>query len=127
MIPFTSDPSGDGGIGADVPDSTVVPTYRLYATDNLNVRFTPGGELVLVVGVGTKGTKIVGTETTQGNYRWIKVRFDNGVEGYVADSYTAPLTETVSGRDDEIRALIASLLEQIIALQVRLEEMRVGE
>ncbi len=61
---------------------------RLRATENLNVRSAPGGALIQMVSVGSRGMKLGTAAVQQGGLNWIRVRFDNGVVGYVAESYT---------------------------------------
>ena len=63
---------------------------RIRTTSNLNVRTTPGGNLVKLAPLGSVATKISDTPVVKDGQRWIQVRFEDGTQGYVAETYTSP-------------------------------------
>ena len=69
----------------DASDNTI--SERVRTTDNLNVRSTPGGSLIRMIARGIKGTILNEEKITKGGHQWVKVKFDNGTQGYVASSY----------------------------------------
>ncbi len=105
-------------------ETTSTPTDRIRTTDNLKVRTAPEGTEITIMPRGSVATVLSKTLISQGSYDWIRVRFDNGTEGYVADAFTAPTgtnSEIVPALSDERRqeiiAQIQALLEQVAVLQ----------
>jgi len=96
-------------------------TTRLRTTANLNVRTTPGGDLIKMVSLGLGGTKLTDTPITKNGHQWIKVRFDDGTEGYVAQSYTREEVQSTLSATD--RAAILSQIEELLKMIVVLQNM----
>ena len=69
-------------------DVSVAPDDRIeVTTNNLNVRDTPNGTLSARVVNGMSGV-VIDQPRSGGLYTWLKVRFDNGAEGWVASAFT---------------------------------------
>ncbi|MBI3589341.1 MAG: hypothetical protein HY093_02940 [Candidatus Liptonbacteria bacterium] len=71
---------------------------RVQAKDSLRVRTTPNisGAALATMTLGAKGT-LASSLSSDGQYWWAEVYWDNGTRGYSADDYLSPITRTASG------------------------------
>lgn len=123
---------GGGGSGADSGSENGSERARqIRTTDNLNVRSEPAGSRLTVASRGSVGTVLSDQPISRDGYNWIKVRFRDGTEGFVADAFTAPepAPKTPSlgeGTRQELLRTLQSLLLRLLELQQRLLELRFG-
>lgn len=125
----TQDQNQSSNSQSDTEQSDDEPEH-IRTTDNLNVRSTPGGDKITVKPEGSRCRKLSDSSVRQGDHDWVKVQFDDGVTGYVAEAYTEPeenLDKTapasVEAQQQDLRLQIQYLMEQLAELQALYEEL----
>lgn len=90
------------------PQGTAAASDRLTLTDNVNVRSGAGttNAPITIMPLGSGATRLSTNPVTSGGYRWINVRFDNGVTGWIADAFTRIASSGVSaGQTNQTNAV----------------------
>jgi outer membrane biosynthesis protein TonB len=111
----------------DEETDVVTTKETVETTANLRVREQPYGRVIGIQRHGSAGEKRAERSSTQvRGYNWVYVDFDNGVDGYVADSFLSTRDNTVNqydyrslNREAKIK-LIKELLERISDLRALL-------
>jgi hypothetical protein len=108
--------------------TSAVPSNTIFATDNLNVRSTPGGAKIGIQPQGAPGvivTTTTGTVTVDG-HTWVYVDFASGVDGYVAQTF---LSRTAGGTSviQSTQIQIDAIMKQIMALQALLNALKTAQ
>ncbi|MCA9365664.1 thrombospondin type 3 repeat-containing protein [Candidatus Kaiserbacteria bacterium] len=109
---------------ADSSCGTVSNSQRIKTTANLNVRQTPNGKLIKMVTQGSSGEKLSNNPETTAGHTWIKVKFDNGVTGWVASGYTRAETDVSTSHYEAILKQITALLDLIKKLQEQINAIK---
>jgi hypothetical protein len=82
----------DDGVEPEPPPAKFKPGDRVQTTANLNVRSTPGGELLGTQPLGSQGT-IDGGPLPQGGHAWWKIYYDNAPDGWSVEAWLELATE----------------------------------
>lgn len=126
--------TGVPNTNTNVPDSTDTTNEgsAFITTDNVNLRQTPGGEIIKVIPAGTAATvPSWNTPRVKDGQEWTMVKTE-GSWGYMASDYLEEDTEGVGVSTQnsfqanflDIILLIQQLIERVKELQAQLEALR---
>lgn len=104
----------------------VLTSTVIYTTDTIAVRSTPNGTRIGAQLAGVRGVRLAEAPVIANGISWVKVDFETGSDGYVANQYlttVVPGSVVTTPSTSSVQAQIDALMAQVVALQALLTQL----